>query len=417
MSLYPQNVLVVGGGVIGTCISESLQRRAHRVTLIERSGIGEGCSSGNAGMLSVSGCVPLNRPETLLHLPHYLFKSDSPVSLDVIQALRNIPWLARFVMSSAPKKVTQIAATLALLLRRAQPELFATADRTGSQSLFERLGCLYLYRNQEALQSAHKDFDFRRKHGIDIEYIDRGELQRLEPVISPLFDCAAFIPDNAHCRNPLAFTRAVGDEFLRLGGTLVTGDVTGISPQGDLVHAHLHDGRIISGTTLVVAAGVWSKELLAPLGVRVLLEPHRGYHVTANTGNRATLRRPVIWEEHGFAVTPMQDGLRATGFVEITQADSPPDPRRLQQLRCLLPQIVSDVDVSDSTSWVGSRPATPDSLPIIGRTAAYPQILVATGHGQLGLSLSAITARIVSDLISMGKSDLDVAPLSPDRFI
>lgn len=410
-----KRVIVVGAGIVGTCVAEALQRRGHIVTLIERSGVGEGCSAGNGGMISISGCVPLGRMATLANFPQYFFNPNGSVSIGGLHFLKNLPWFARFLRVAAPKTVERIAGNLARLLRESQSALFDLADRAGCNDLLRRSGSLYVYQSQRAFRNAQEGFRLRRQFGIEMEELTGAELRRLEPALAPIFDCAVRIPGNAYCRDPFLLVKAIHAEYSRLQGRTMAGDVGRIAPSGSGVRAYLEDGHSIEADCVVVAAGVWTRELLRGLGVRLLLDAHRGYNVST-TDRAVGLTHPLIWEEQGFGITPMQGGLRAAGTVEIVGLSTPPNPRRPEQIRRLLSKAVSDVDLTGCKTWMGSRPMTPDTLPIIGAIAGHPNIYAATGHGHLGLSMAAVTGRIVADLVSAGRSEIDIAALSPNRF-
>jgi glycine/D-amino acid oxidase-like deaminating enzyme len=195
----------------------------------------------------------------------------------------------------------------------------------------------------------------------------------------------------------------------------MAGNVSRIAPLGARVAIYLEDGHSIEADCVVVAAGVWTRELLRGLGVRLLLDAHRGYNVST-IDKAVDLTHPLIWEEQGVGFTPMQGGLRAAGTVEIVGLSTPPNPRRPEQIRQLLSKAVTNVDLTGCKTWMGSRPMTPDTLPIIGAIAGHPNIYAATGHGHLGLSMAAVTGRIVADLVSTGRTEIDVAALSPNRF-
>lgn len=410
-----KRVIVVGAGIVGSCIAEDLQRRGHDVTVVERSGIGDGCSYGNAGLISISGCVPQARMSTIYSLPKYLLGDTRPVSIKPMHFLKSLSWFQRFLRSAAPHTVEKLADVLALLLRESQPALFEIARRSGCEDLLQRSGTMYVFETRAAYADAQDSFRLRKAHGVALEELSGSELRKLEPALAPIFECAVRVPDNAYCRDPHLLVQKIFDEFLRHQGRLVQGNVSRVEVSASGASVHLGDQRKLEADTVVVAAGVWTKDLLRPFGVNLLLEAHRGYHVMTNDESRL-LNHPLLWEERGFGITPMRKGLRAAGTVEIASPNAPANPRRAEQIRNLLTIAIPSANVAEASTWMGARPATPDTVPIVGALPSHPNVLAATGHGHLGLSMAAVTARIIGELVTHGRSTLDVAALRPGRF-
>ncbi len=233
-----KRVLVVGAGIIGSCIAEELQRCGHEVTVIDRHGIGNGCSYGNAGLISISGCVPQGRMSTIYSLPKYLLGDGRPVSIKPLHFLQSFAWFRSFLRAAAPHTVEKLAGVLALLLRESQPALFDIARRAGCEDLLHRSGTMYVFETKNSYADAQESFRLRRAHGITLEEISGAELRKLEPALAPIFECAVRVPDNAYCQDPYLLVQKIFDEFLRHQGRLVQGQVARIEANGTGVRAH-----------------------------------------------------------------------------------------------------------------------------------------------------------------------------------
>jgi glycine/D-amino acid oxidase-like deaminating enzyme len=410
-----KRVIVVGGGVIGAAVSARLQEDGHQVLLIERSGIGEGCSSGNSGLVSVSGSVPLASPGLVRSLPRLLLDHGGPLTVNLAYLPRVLPWLVRMIRASAWAEVERISAALARLLEHAQPALLALAERAGCANLIRRFGTLSVFETERSFRAAAPEYELRRRHGVVMQELSAHELREMEPALSNCFDRAFLIPGNAHCVDPLQLVKEIFNYFLRRQGRWLKGSVERIVGRDGDADVHTSDGQRLSADYLVLAAGAWTAGLLRPIGARILLAPHRGYHVMLGSPEMQ-LTRPLMWGERGFAIVPMLHGIRAAGLVEMADADREPDYRHAERIRSHVQRALPRASFAQTATWMGVRPATPDSLPVIGAVPGFDHILVATGHGHLGLTFSAITGSLIADLISKRRPQVDISSFSVARF-
>ncbi len=415
MEAAGKRVIVVGGGVIGTSVAAHLQEAGHNVLLVERNGVGEGCSSGNSGLVSISGSIPLASPGLVRALPRLLFDKRGPLTVSAAYLPRMLPWFARMLKVSSWSEVQRISAALALLLEPAQRALLDLAERAGCASLIRRLGTLSVFETEQDFRAAAPQYALRRRHGVAMQEVSAGELRDMEPALSDCFNRAILIPGNAHCLDPLQLVKQIFAYFQRCQGRSLKATVQRIGMDQGEAEAHTSDGQRLTADCLVLAAGAWTKDLLRSIGVRILLAPHRGYHIMLSRP-AVQLNRPLMWSDRGFAIVPMQHGIRAAGLVEIAAADRPPNFRRAELIRGHVQRALQRVDFAQMTTWMGVRPATPDSLPVIGAVPGHDRIYVATGHGHLGLTFSAITGGIIADLVTQRAPRVDLSSFSLARF-
>ncbi|RZT29297.1 NAD(P)/FAD-dependent oxidoreductase [Cupriavidus agavae] len=394
-------VAVVGAGIVGSCIALALRKRGLAVTLIDREGPASGCSFGNSGAISVSSIAPLAMPGVLASVPKMLADPDSPLHLRLGYLPAAAPWLARFVMSATPARVGQAAAALAALHAGAIDRHEALAKEVGVPELFLKRGHLHLYRNASALDDDRAAWQLRERFGFRFETLDRAGIDALEPGIAPGYQSAIYLADHATILNPARYTQAVADAFLARGGRFVRGEVRGLT--------RTSAGWTVTGTQgasdfdhVVVAAGAWSRTLLDPLGIRLRLESQRGYHVQF-TGARNVVSRTVVLTDQKIFVTPMEDGLRVGGTVEIAGLKRPPDPRRAAILERIARETFAGLEGRPVTTWMGHRPCMPDSVPVIGAAPGQPGLWLAVGHGHLGLTDSIHTAERIADALEAAR--------------
>ncbi|HEV7367866.1 FAD-binding oxidoreductase [Arenibaculum sp.] len=407
------SVIVVGAGIVGMSAALALRMRGLPVTVVDRQAPGHGTSFGNAGTFATYEVQPIATPGILRNVPRMLLDPSGPLAIRWQYLPRLLPWLARFVAASAPSTVERITRELASLTSRADEGYRPLFEVAGATDLIRREGALYVYTRTGA-QDVRRRAEEYRSRGVCAVPLERGELEELEPNLSP--DCirGLLYPDAFHTVSPLALTERFVQAFLGLGGTIEQAEVAAIDAAPDGERVVLRDGRVLTAERVVLAAGVWSRALAAGAGARVPLDTERGYHlVFPGAGN--LLRRPVCWYERGFYVTPMADGLRVAGTVELGGTEAPARAVRLRALergvRALLP-----VQGAPASEWMGFRPSMPDSKPVIGAMPGRPSVIHAFGHGHLGLTLAGITGRIVADLVTGAPPPLDVGAFSPTRF-
>jgi D-amino-acid dehydrogenase len=390
------HVVVVGAGVIGACIALRLRQRGVRTTLVDRDEPGRGCSFGNSGAISPGSVAPLAMPGILRSVPGMLLDPESPLYLPAGYLPRALPWLVRFAASARPGRVARTADALAALHADAVGLHMALARDAGVPDLVVRRGHLHLYPDAEAARKDAATWRLRAAHGYRFAALDRDGILALEPAIGPRYTHGLFLADHATIVDPFRYVQAIANAAVARGATLRRADVTALrqTAGGWSVEA---GAATLSCTHVVVAAGAWSKRLLAPLGVPLALESQRGYHVQYR--GPAPVSRTVVLADRKVFVTPMSDGLRVGGTVEIGGLDAPPDPRRAALLARIAAETFPALASDGATTWMGHRPCMPDSLPVIGPVDGRPGLLLAVGHGHLGMTDSVRTAERIAGAI------------------
>jgi len=411
--------VVVGAGIVGLSAALALQADGHRVTVLDPAGPAGGASSGNAGWLSGASVVPSAYPGMLKSVPGWLLDPLGPLALRWRYLPTAAPWLLRFLRAGTAPRIMAQAKALRQLLAPSVAAHRDLAAAVGADHLIQQQGALWVYRTEAAFRADATGTALRRAQGVMVEELDDYAIRQLEPSLSRDVKFARFIAENGHCTDPAALCRLVADAILANGGRILGERATDVD---------LRDGRVAAVRTeqanhpadwLVLAAGAWSAPLAARLGDRVPLESERGYHLEI-AEPEVMPRLPIMSGEGKFAVTPMAGRLRFAGTVEFAGLSAPPDWRRadllLRQARELFPALPATLPEERVSRWLGHRPSTPDSLPVIGRSRRARNAFHAFGHGHVGLASGPLTGRIVADLIAGRTPPIEIEPFAPGRF-
>lgn len=400
-------VAVIGAGVIGSTVAYALARQGHRVVLIDRDAPGRGCSYGNSGAISPGSVAPLAMPGVIASVPTMLFDANSPLYLPPAYLPRAMPWLLQFVASARPQAVAHAAQRLADLHRGAVERHVALAREVGVPELILRRGHLHVYPDEAALAKDAAGWRMRAEHGYHAEALDRDGIVALEPRLSPRYRVGRFLADHATIVDPFRYVDAIAKAFVARGGELLRAAVHALVPGPGAAWSLATDHGPVSVGKVVVAAGAWAKMLLDPLGVRLPLETQRGYHVQYR--GPAPVSRTVVLADRKVFATPMQDGLRVGGTVEIGGLAAPPDPRRAALLARIAAESFAGLDAGGATTWMGHRPCMPDSVPVIGPAPGHANLWLAVGHGHLGMTDAVGTAERIVKAMAVATAQSDGA--------
>ena len=405
---------MIGAGVVGVCCALQLQRDGHKVILVDSHLPGTQTSFGNAGAISAQSCIPMAGPGILKQVPTWLLDPLGPLAIRWSYLPRALPWLLRFVAAGRRDKVLEQSKALRALHAPVLEAHLDLARAAGCADLIRRDGALYVYETEAAFQGDAANRALMRERGVELQELGADELRQMEPDLAPIFVRATFFPGGAHTINPGALVQRYAEAFIRGGGEVRQARVTGFEIGADGVRKVRTDAGDIDADKVVVAAGAWSRELARHLGDRVSLESERGYHMVLPRAGVDT-RRPISFVERRFMATTMEMGLRLAGTVEFGGLTAAPNWGRAEKLAEHARRAFRQVDTSDSSRWMGHRPATPDSLPVIG-PAKVRNAFYAFGHGHLGLTGAAITGKHIADLVAGRPPAIDLSPFRADRF-
>ncbi len=406
---------MVGCGIVGVCCALYLQRDGHNVIVIDRNGPGEGCSSGNAGQFVTGYCVPVGLPGIAGQVPAMLMDPLGPLTIRWPYLPRLLPWLLRFVAASSPRRIEAIADALYDLNRHALTAFDPLIEQAGAKHLIRTNGRLDVYQSERAFAKAQIKFDLLRRRGVRVELLEQKQIRELEPALADRCRYGAFYPESAHTTNPLRLTQLLAEDFVRRGGQILRETVTDFQFDSDGIRSVSTDGGHHPADRLVLAAGAYSRPLAAKLGSKLPLDAERGYHVMLPHAG-IQLNRAVVYGDRYFGLTPMEEGLRLAGTVELASVQAAPNYARADNLFHAARRALPSLNDQGAIRWMGCRPSMPDSLPVLGRSPVHPSVYFAFGHGHLGLTGAAATGKIIADLIAHRVQDSHVEAFRADRF-
>lgn len=414
-----RKVVVIGGGVIGLCSAYYLWKDGADVTIIEKREIGSGSSGENAGFISPSHFIPLSSPGVITQGLKWMFNPESPFYIKPRFDIELLSWLWKF---RAATNERQMRTAMTLLRDLTQASLRLSEEMVITERLecgLQKRGLLMLFNTDRGRQTNTHEAELAHELGIDARILSRLDLQRLEPGATFLAMGGIYFPGDAHV-SPTAFVGALAS-FLQAKGVLIQTetDMLGFESADSRIENVWTSHGVMEADAYVLAAGSWSPRLLEDLGIQLPLQPGKGYSVTIpNPSVKLTI--PAILTEARVALTPLDGTLRLAGTMELAGLDESINMRRVKAIVKAVPRYIEGFDpdsVDCSTPWEGLRPCTPDGLPYIGRFRNYRNLIAATGHAMVGMTLASITGKLVADLVAERPSTIDITPLNPDRYL
>ncbi|MGX7953329.1 NAD(P)/FAD-dependent oxidoreductase [Tsuneonella sp. HG249] len=408
------DVAVIGAGIVGLATALNLQARGRGVTLFDPLGIGLGCSWGSGGLINPDAHLPVAMPGMIRKVPRWLLDPLAPLAVRPADAFASLPFLAQWLVASRPPAVRRGVDALRGLHRNTLREYAALLGEAYPRHIHER-GGITILQGEEPTVAERLGAELRAELGIVCEELGRAEIEERVPGIAAHARRAVFFPGNAHTPDPGALCAALGERVLGQGGRLIQRKVDRLVPHEDGCTVWCDDGHRHEMGQVVVAAGARSPELVRPLGLKIPLVAERGYHLQLVNASY-DLKIPMIYREGGFAITPMERGLRLGGTVEIADADAPPNYARAEALWVRAERLFPGLRVTDKQSWMGSRPALPDSVPAIGLLPGAPRVAIVAGHGHDGMIGGPASGRLAAELLCGETPHIDPRPYRAHRF-
>lgn len=409
------DAMVLGAGIVGTSIALHLAKRGLSVALVDRAGIGEQTSYGNAGIIEGNTIFPPAFPSDPAALMRIALKHASEANYHLSFLPRVMPWLLAFRAASQPDRLAETARLIRPLFSHAVAEHETLMVEAGATHYLRKTGWLKVYRGEKSFAGLAPEFDLAAKFGLPLQALDTAGAQALEPSLNPIFAHAVFWPQAASVSNPPGVTRAYAARFALLGGVTLTGDARSLHRAGNRWRVETDEGAL-DAAECVVALGPWAPDLLKPLGVNLPLAVKRGYHRHFRPQGNAAMSRPVLDAEVGFLMTPMEQGIRITTGAEFAARDAAPSPVQFDRITPRARELFPLGERADEKTWLGSRPCFPDSRPVIGRAPGLAGLWLAIGHAHWGLTLGPATGRMIAELIAGETPFCDPAPYRAERF-
>jgi len=411
-------VIVIGAGIIGISAAAFLQRAGHQVTVIDRVGPGEGCSFGNAGGLAFAEIMPTIHPKIFRKIPGWLMDPLGPLTIRWSHLPKALPWFLAAARNTTPSRIEAITAARAALGLRVVSDFETLLKDAGRHDLLVYRETLRVFDEMSQFDAEQSERDTKARHGFPVQAYSGDEAREMEPALGKNIVKAASHGGWYFVLNPEGVVKAIAARFVANGGRILQDEVLSIEKaDGRVTGLTTRANGLLSMDKLVICAGAYSHLLAQQLGERVLLEAERGYHIVLPDPG-VSLSRSLTYARTPGAATPMEMGLRLAGTDEFAGLDAPPNYARSDALYHVFKRILPGLRPPDgkATRWMGRRPGTPDSLPVIGASKTMRNVFYGFGHGHMGLTWGPSTGRLIAELMSGGTPNTDMTPYRVDRF-
>ncbi len=414
-----KNIYVLGGGIIGLFSAYYLSKTGCQVTIIEQTDLADGCSFGNAGMVVPSHLIPLAAPGMISKGMKMLFDSQSPFYIKPRLSTHLARWGYHFYKSSTEKHVRQsipVLRDISLLSR----ELYATlAQESNFKFGFQEKGLLMIYKTEHAEKEEIETAKLANKAGIPAYVLSAQEVQSMESELR--VDCRGgiFFPKDAHLIPQVLVQELINYLKNKRVKILDNTDVLGFEKKNEQIQSIITSkGKLAQADEIILAVGAWSPVLTAQLGLNLPLQSGKGYSLTLKNREK-NVKIPTILTEAKVAVTPMESDLRLAGTMEITDIDLSVNMQRVKGIVQSIPHYYPEIKMQmpeKEAVWKGLRPCSPDGLPYIGRSKHFKNLIVATGHAMMGISLAPATGKLVAEIATHQHLSMEINAFVPERF-
>ena len=409
-------VTVLGAGIVGICCAIELQRAGFEVELLDRREPGSETSSGNAGILSLGSIAPLASPALLPRLPGLIANQYADFRMHYPHLPQLLPWLMRFLVRCNRKTYLHDGALMNALTVASVDAHRVLIRESNSEYLMNELGGLRLYRQLKTYANDELERQLFELCGVDYAVLDKTEIEDLEPDLIDNFVKAVWVKNSISLRSPQELCQNYARYFQSLGGVIKQVEVEGILQVNNSWQMQTSAGQLET-PKLVVCLGAWTSSIIQPLGYRNVMAIERGYHTVYAPQSGKTLSRPIFDVDSSYVMIPMSAGLRITSGSNLTYCETAPTPK---QIDMVVPRAREAFPLGEcllDTPWMGRRPSTPDSMPIIGPAPRHKNLWLAYAHAHMGLTMGPITGQIIASQVCGIEAPLDTSAYLPDRYL
>jgi D-amino-acid dehydrogenase len=409
------DALVLGAGIVGVSVAVHLQKRGRATVLVDRRGPAEETSFGNAGLVQREGVYPYGFPHDFGALFRYGLNRTIDAHYHPTAIPRLAPFLWKYWHHSRPARHRAIARLYARLIEHCITEHEALAAEAGAQELFRRTGWMKVFRTERERDLRFAEAErWRQEFGLNYRTHDSRELQGLEPHLAPVLVGALHWTDPLAVVDPHGLALSYLKLFEKLGGRFAQGNAASLHQENSWI-VQTVDGPV-AARDAVIALGPWAEVVTRGLGYDLPLAVKRGYHMHYRPAGRAVLNHPMLDTERGYFLAPMRRGIRLTTGAEFAMRDGMKTPVQLNRAEPIARELFPLAERLDTDAWMGSRPCTPDMMPVIGAAPRHGNLWFAFGHAHHGLTLGPVTGRMVAELVAGEAPFVDPTPYRAERF-
>jgi D-amino-acid dehydrogenase len=417
MAIRKADILIIGSGSIGLNCAYYLLKSGRKVTIVEAKEIAKGSSSGNAGHIVPSHIIPLAAPGIVSTTFKWMLDpKNSPFGMKVSLDPKYISWLLQFTLACNKANVQRAIPPLNSLGQLSAKNFSQLIAEEKFDCHYQEKGLLFLYKTEEAFKGGQHEAELMKKHGIPVDVLNKAALHEREPAARDEVLGGAHFTGDAHL-NPALFLKLLADRVRSMGAEIFENTpVTGFDIADRKVRAVKTSAGDFEANEIILAAGAWTPVVARDLRMNIPVQSARGYSLTMSA-TKVMPRHALILGERRVAVSPMGDLLRFTGRLELSNIDTTVNAKHISGIeRAVREYIHLDEKLEIKETWAGLRPTTPDGMPIIGRSMRYRNLILATGHAMLGLSLGPGTGQVVAEIVQDAAPAFDLNPLRVERF-
>ena len=410
-----KNILIIGAGIVGICTSIELIKKGYSVTLMDPNEPGSQTSYGNAGVITDSSLMIINNPQLLKSLFQLIFKNQTSFRYSKSFIFSRLTWVLRFLMFSHKNHMKFAAKALRELQVLSLNTHKKLIKKTNSNNIISKPGWLKLFKTSESYKKYSLELEVLNKHKAKYTTLNTTQIEKQFPDLEVKFFKGILFKNSIRVKSPLKLSKKYFNYFLESGGKFVQESCKDLQ--------YIEDKWVIFSNKnksyfdqVVVSTGPWSKNILSNLGYNIPLAWERGYHHHFSTKKKISINPAIYDVEGGFVYSSNGSDVRVTSGVELTFLDAVQNEiqinESIQKLRKIIPLNKKLID----KPWLGSRPTIIDSLPMIGKAPKHKNLWFNFGHNHIGLSTSAGSAVIISEMIQNKKTSINADPFSPKRF-
>lgn len=410
-----KTIAVIGAGIVGLSTAIRLLQQGFAVRLIDPQTPEKAASYGNGGALNPSSVIPITVPSLIFKAPGMLLNPNSPLFIRWRYLPKLIPWLLRYLSHCRTSETNRIADALSPLTSNSYQEHIDLAKGTKAEEFIKPNDYIILYNDRAAFENDAFIWEIRKRLGIKWDVLEGEAYDNFEPTLAGRGFVAVRLPGHGHIADPGLYIQSLTEYFQSLGGELIKASALDFIIENKEIKAVETTAGLYKCASLVLTSGVWSGTLATKLGLNIPLESEGGYHIELIEPS-FTPKVPTLFVEGKFIANPMNGRLRCAGIVEFGGLSAPENEAATDLLLKYMKGLFPTLRWKGIRKWMGHRPSTPDSLPVIGKASHLKNTFVAFGHQHVGMSSGPRTGRIIADIIAGKNPDIDLSPYRPDRF-
>jgi D-amino-acid dehydrogenase len=382
---------------------------------MDKGAPGMGASYGNAGLLAQWAVAPVTSPTLWREAPKYLLDPNSPLFMKWAYFPRLLPWLSKYLSHATDAATRRIVSNLVPILSDAVDQHKSLVRGTDLERWIADSKFSYAYKTKAHFDADAYTWDLKKTAGFEPTVITGKAVQEAEPILGPATKCLAVLENQGHITNPGQYIAELAKHFEKQGGKLIQAEVRDLQKVNGRISQIETDQGGFDCEYAVITAGIWSKDLMKKLGLNIPLETERGYHIIFENPSEMP-RNPMMITSGKFGVNPMDMGLRCAGTVELGDHHAGPSKAPVKLLRRYAREVFPNLTYTDTQEWMGFRPSTPDSVPLIGELG-NSGIYTGFGHQHVGLTAGPKTGRLIAQMIDGNVPNIDMTPYAPARYI